>query len=139
MRAIYQLTMWCDLQECRFDFAVSEIRQVCGGYVYLKDRKVHRDMLGRIIPQYSVNKVLLTAFFMPKEVVLQMARNMCQFIAANYKEMEKPARETWKRLMSPGNDSTWFLGNEQADRWEKEFHLPGWEPVTGETTDGSKA
>lgn len=113
--------MRCDLETCDLDFAVHEVKQVNMEYVYLKDKTIQRTILGRIIPRYSGDQVLLTAFFLPKEAVLQMARKMCQFMICNYGEMADPAKSAWSMLMFPENDSDWFAGNRKANIWNAEF------------------
>lgn len=126
---LYQLTMRCDFEHCELDFGFRKIMKVDSAYVYLKDRKVRREYLGTIIPQYSLNKVLLTSFFIPKETVLIIVRQMCLFLYYECGALFKSAELEWEKLRFPSYDEQWFAGNVKAEQWEKEFRQQAWEPI----------
>ncbi len=126
---LYQLTMYCDSERCELDFAFEKVTDVDSRWLYLKDRKILRENLGKVCPKYSFNKVLLTAFFMPKEAVLVMVRQMSLFIYTNCRSLYDPVKAEWAKLRFPQYDECWFLGNAKAKEWEKDFSQPIWEPM----------
>ena len=126
---LYQLTMYCDSERCELDFVAEMIIGADSKWVYLKDRKISRENLGKVCSRYSLNKVLLTAFFMPKEAVLVIVRQMCLFIYVNCTNLFEAVKAEWAKIRLPQYDERWFLGNEKANEWEKEFGQQIWEPL----------
>lgn len=128
-KILYQLTMRCDKKRCEFAFSLAEIKRVDVGYIYLEDRKVARKNLASIAPQYGLDKILLTAFFMQKEAVLVMARQMCMYLYRNNSTFFPLAQEEWERMRIPKYDTCWFSEKGKIRLWEREFMQQLWEPI----------
>lgn len=121
VRILYQLTMRCDKESCQLAFTLHRIEKVDKGYIYLENNKIPEEYLGKIICRSLTDKTLLTVYFVQKEAVLMMVRQMGIYIYKNCKHLFPSVREEWSRLRFQKYDSAWFVQNSKVTLWEREF------------------